>query len=607
MVHRPVPAAVLARAAPTASLRDLPGLIAGAFRLIRQASGRDAYVVATLQILQGFGVFGVLLAVRQVFEAVLNARSFGGALPPALVLVVLLAATGLVAALAGERDQLLAEVVRQDVEARVLAAVARLDYVAFETPELHDRVERATYAAAVGPLHLVQGFVGLTGALLGVLGGAIALLALQPLLVPPVLLTVVPLSLAASRSGRVHTDFVFDLTGEERDRAYLRNLLTSREAAKEVRAFGLAEELRHRWTLLSDLRVRKLRRVARRQLTLAALGELGSALLLGVAVAALVALITAGRLTVAEAGAAGGAVLLLGQRLQGVGFAATLLYEGAPFTRHLREFLAEAEQVERRPAGVAPPVPTRIDVEGVSFTYPGAGKAALRDACLTLRTGQVVALVGENGSGKTTLAKLLSGLLAPDTGQILWDGTDTATLDPEGLRSRVAVLFEDFLRLRFTAQDNVGMGQVAIVDDLTAIRRSAAHAGADEFLTALPSGYRTRLGPEFEGGTDLSGGQWQRVALARAFFRDAPLVILDEPTAALDPRAERTLFETMRTLCEGRTVLLISHRFASVRTADHIVVLDHGKVRESGDHDALMRQGGLYAELYTLQAEAYEA
>jgi ATP-binding cassette subfamily B protein len=226
---------------------------------------------------------------------------------------------------------------------------------------------------------------------------------------------------------------------------------------------------------------------------------------------------------------------------------------------------------------------------------------------LRIRAGEVVALVGENGSGKTTLAKLLACLYTPSQGHIRWDGTDAGEVDRDELRRAVAVIFQDFLHYHLPARDNIGLGRHEAVDDLDAIRRAAVQADADGFVEALPDGYGTMLGPEFLAGTDLSIGQWQRMALARAFFRDAPFVILDEPTAALDPRAEHELFKRIRVLLAERTVLLISHRFSSVRSADRIYVLDGGRIVESGTHEQLMDHQGPYAELFTLQASAYVA
>jgi len=232
---------------------------------------------------------------------------------------------------------------------------------------------------------------------------------------------------------------------------------------------------------------------------------------------------------------------------------------------------------------------------------------AIRDVSLSIRTGEIVALVGENGSGKTTLAKLLAGLYGPAAGTITWDGVDINGVDAAQLRTGIAVIFQDFVRFHLRARDNVGLGRVDAIDDLDGIREAAYQADADGFLSALPNGYETILGPEFEGGSDLSVGQWQRVALGRAFFRRAPFVILDEPTAALDPRAEHDLFERIRALLADRTVLLISHRFSSVRNADRIYVLQSGRVTETGTHEELMGLKGHYAELFQLQAAAYLA
>ena len=248
-----------------------------------------------------------------------------------------------------------------------------------------------------------------------------------------------------------------------------------------------------------------------------------------------------------------------------------------------------------------------LRLENVTFNYPGVDEPALRDVSLDIGAGQVVALVGENGSGKTTLAKLLCGLYAPSAGRLLWDDADTVQFEPAGLRRSVAVLFQDFCKYLLDVSENIGVGRHERLGDADTIRLAAEHAGADAFIRDLPQGYRTLLGPEFEGGHNLSVGQWQRMALARAFLRDAPLVILDEPTAALDARAEHELFDSMRTLFAGRTVLLISHRFSSVRSADRIYVLHKGQLVEQGTHEQLMQLNGQYADLFTLQAAAYQS
>ena len=290
----------------------------------------------------------------------------------------------------------------------------------------------------------------------------------------------------------------------------------------------------------------------------------------------------------------------------GLAFSVGQLYESALFLEDLSAFRALLPNVlARRPTAPAPGRFATLRAEDVRFAYPDSDRPALDGVSLTIRRGEVVALVGENGSGKTTLAKVLSALYRPHGGRVCWDGVDVSEVDAAQLRRGIAVLFQDFGRYLFSAADNIGLGRVDAIGDRPTIEAAARRAGADEFIGRLPAGYDTMLGKMFEGGEELSVGQWQRMALARAFFRDAPFVILDEPTAALDARAEHALFESIRTLFAGRTVLLISHRFSSVRSADRIFVLDHGRLVEQGTHAELMDAAGLYAELFTLQAQAY--
>jgi ATP-binding cassette subfamily B protein len=266
----------------------------------------------------------------------------------------------------------------------------------------------------------------------------------------------------------------------------------------------------------------------------------------------------------------------------------------------MRAGLLRKQAGEPAPAGFQ-----RLRVEHVGFAYPESERPALEDVSLELRRGEIIALVGENGSGKTTLAKLLCGLYRPTSGRVTWDDRDVTAFDPTSLRRGIAVLFQDFCHYFLSLRENIGVGRHELAEDVAAIATAARQAGADRFVERMPQGYETLLGQEFEGGHDLSIGQWQRVALARAFMRDASFVILDEPTASLDARAEHDLFESIRELFRGRTVLLISHRFSSVRSADRIYVLRQGRLEESGSHDELMRRRGVYAELFNLQAEAY--
>ena len=515
-----------------------------------------------------------------------------------------------------ERQHVLGELVGRYMRGRVLDVTAQVDLATFDDPEFHNRVQRIE-SSEHHAMQMVYGISGLAQAAFGVIGALIAVIAIAPILIPLMALVILPAWLAASKRGDAFWEFFWKMTPRDRQRHYLGSILRSRDAAKEVRAFGLADHLRGRYEALYTERITELRRVARKQIYL----SLTANLVIGAVLAATLLLVAwlalRGSVSLASAGIAVAGIAIIGGRLAMAGWAAGALAESGRYLDDFLAFTALLPEIERsRPTAAAPAGFRRLTVENVTFTYPTGSEPALRQVSIEIEAGEVVALVGENGSGKTTLAKLLAGLYQPDSGTITWDGVDVAGVDPDQLRRQVAVIFQDFQRFNLSVGENIGLGRVEAVDDLDGVRAAAAHSGADRFIEKLTDGYATMLGPEFMGkdpddpdstgrGTDLSVGQWQRVALARAFYREAPFVILDEPTAALDPRAEQELFERIRSLLTGRTVLFISHRFSSVRSADRIYVLDEGAVVEDGRHDELMTADGLYAELFTLQAAAY--
>jgi ATP-binding cassette subfamily B protein len=523
------------------SVRRLPRLCREAVQLVWAAGRRELLIVLVIKAVNGVGLAAVLLLGKGVLDGVIAAgRSGTGAgqvLPRLLLLTVVTAALGFLSAIGREQREILAELTSRYAQGRIIDVAGAVELEAYERPAFHNRLVRAAGGGQFRPWQVVEGLTGLAGAAVGITGVAVALLALQPWLVPLVLAAAVPLLIAVARGGELMFGFRRRMTEIERRRNYLYMLLSGKDAAKELRAFGLGDFLRERFDRLYDQHLAELRTVARRRLRVSLLGNLVTTVVLAGIVAGLLVLALGGRIGLAEAGTAAGAVFVLGERLMNAVLGAGMLYESSLFIEDFTSFVAMAPAVEaRRPRAPAPQGFRRLRVEDVSFTYPSGASPAVSGVSMEIGAGEIVALVGENGSGKTTLAKLLCRLYLPQRGRVLWDGTDTATVDPDELRRSVAVIFQDFLHYSLPAAENIGMGRHQRIGDLEAIRRAAAHAGADEFLAKLPDGYGTVLGPEFQGGKELSVGQWQRVALARAFFRDAPFIILDEPTAALGGR-----------------------------------------------------------------------
>jgi ATP-binding cassette, subfamily B, bacterial len=588
--------------------RRLPSLIGYVGRIAWAASRVDTAATVGCDLVSGLLSAVSLLGTTQVLTALFAAGPTPGRLRAALpallfIMGVTVVRTMLNLAGAWAEDRLVPAVTRV-VERRLYAATTEVDLAAFDAPGFYDALQRARDRGLSEAPRVVQLTVSVLTGLVGLAASVSVLWVLSPVLLPLLLVAALPDGWAAVRSARMRYLVSYELGVSRRRKFILADLMADRRAAAEVRSFNMRDFLLRSYDVLATYERDVRLRLARRQSLVGLAGDAAGGAGLGLVYLALGVLLTAGWIGLPVAGTAVLAIQMATSALSGLLISVNQCYESGLYFSDYLDFCTEAEG--NRPPTGGKPAPagfSRISVSGVGFTYPGADRAALEEVSVEIRRGEVIALVGENGSGKSTLAKLLAGLYEPTVGDIAWDGLSLAGLNRAQLRDRIAVIMQDFTRWPMTALDNITMGRPR--DDVLLAMATTA-AGTDRVIETLPAGYDTHLDRRFRGGTEPSGGQWQRIAIARGFYRDAALLICDEPTSALDPRAEHALFEMIRSHAAGRTVLLITHRLASVRHADRIYVLDHGRVVEHGRHDQLMANGGQYADLYTLQASAYD-
>ncbi|MEO3868659.1 ABC transporter ATP-binding protein [Nonomuraea sp. B12E4] len=587
--------------------RRLPSLVRHAMTMAWGASPRDTLATIVLNLLGGvFTAFG-LLATTGVLTALFSEGPTPDRVLAALPSLALVGAAAVVRTMAqagaGWAQSRLTPQIARLTEERLYGLTSRVELVAYDDPEFHDALERARSRGVVMADSVVTTSVDVVTAAVGLTAAAGVLGVLHPVLLPLLLLAVLPDAWAAVRSARMRYSAMFRLIPARRRKWIIAGLLADRDSAAEVRSFTMRGFLLRMYDAVTRAEQDVMLKLAKRQTIARLIGEALGGVGAGLVYVALGILLAVAAIPLAVAGTAVLAIRSGQNSLANLMYATNRLYEEGLYFTDFLEFCTQAESrlTAARPTPI-PPGFDRITAESVTFTYPGAEEPALRDVSIKIRRGEVIAFVGENGSGKTTLAKILSGLYAPDTGTVRWDTTDLSDVNPEHLRLRTAVIAQDHTRWPLTARYNITMGTDK---GQPALHAAAAVAGADEVIADLPHGYRTLLDRRFKDGHELSGGQWQRIAVARGFHRDADLLICDEPTAALDARAEHALFEQIRHHSDGRTVLLITHRLASVRYADRIYVLDKGKITEQGDHHTLMALNGLYADLYSLQATAY--
>jgi ATP-binding cassette subfamily B protein len=592
------------------SVGQLTRLMARSLSMVWQSARIPFVALVGLQLLNAICVLFQIVAIQLALPAVLNFPGSDGGfwtlLQPVLLLAALIAVTAVIGSVQAGFGRYAGERVAAVMWQRVLRVATRVDLRKFESARFYDRLQRVQANALTRPYQITNGLVATIGAVAASLALVGAIMLVHPALLPLLLIGGVPMLITSRRQSQLEFDFLARQTESMRLRTYLTWVQTARDEAKEVRAFGLARNFGNRVNTLYAEHLRDLAQHLLRRARLGVIGSLGSVVLLALTVCLLVWLIAAGRLSIAEAVAALVAIRLLAGQVQDGFSGIQAIFESGQFIDDLDGFLTLAPAAEGGSGGIAPPAEFhRIRADAVTFSYPGRSQLALQAASIEINRGEVVALVGENGSGKTTLAKIMAGLYEPGSGAVRWDGTDIRSFRPDLFRERVAITFQDFVRYALSAEENIAIARPNDEVDHLAIREAAKIADADSFLSALPAGYQTPLSRRFTGGHELSGGQWQKVAIARAFYRNAPLVIIDEPTAALDARAEYELFSSLHEVLRGRSALIISHRFSTVRTADRIYVLDHGRVVEQGDHDELMALGGQYAELFHIQASAY--
>ncbi|MFV2196692.1 ABC transporter ATP-binding protein [Nocardiopsis sp. LOL_012] len=600
----------MARLSAWTVLTRLPRMVLGILRVSWRANRLDTATALTLHTAAGIVGAVVLVAVVGVLDALFTTgptpERLREALPSLLLLVGVAALRGILSTGAGWAQERLGPQVEREMELELLSLTSRADLAAFDDSDYYDALARGrdrgmheSRALIANTIDVLTGVVGLV-AVTGVLA------VLHPALAPLLVLAVLPTGWAAMRAARIRYAQLRELTTTHRRQHLVGDLLADRSSAAELRAYNMRAGLLREYTVIADHVRSVMLGVARRQTAVRAAGSAVGGLATVAVYTALAGLLAVGAMPLAVAGAAYVAIGQGRAALDRLTFAVTRAYEAGLYVDDVHQVCAQTRRRLPVPGEADLPGPlTRLSAHGVRFSYPGQDRPALRGADIEVRRGEVVALVGENGSGKSTLAKLIAGLYTPSEGQIRWNGVDLRGIDVEQVRDRIGLMSQDYTQWPLSALRNVTMAGPDDPVDRERLERALRLSGADEVVAQLDHGLDTMLDKRFVDGADLSGGQKQRVAAARGLYRRGDLVIADEPTAALDARAEKRLFDTLQAAAEDASVLLITHRLASVRRADRIYVLREGAVAEHGTHDELMELGGLYAELFTLQADAY--
>ncbi|HEY6483302.1 MAG TPA: ABC transporter ATP-binding protein [Steroidobacteraceae bacterium] len=582
-----------------------------ALELVWSTNAQLTVVLALLTLVAGVLPAAVAYIGSLIVDAVVAAVRAGGNKTARVIELVILEGMLVAAVAAAQRglslcQSLLRAQLGQRVNVMILEKALTLDLQHFEDSEFYDKLTRARREASSRPLSLVMRTFGLVQNAISLVSYGTLLAHFSPWAVAVLLFAGLPAFVAETKfSGDAFRLFRWR-SPETRMQTYLETVIGREDYAKEVKLYGLGPRLLERYReIFRRLYGEDRALTIRRDVWGFALGLIATLALYGayawIAVSTVRGAISLGQMTMYLA------LFRQGQSAVSAMLAAVGgMYEDNLYLSTLYEYLETPITGAFGVLNVGPQPHDGVRFEGVGFTYPGEQEPALQDIELHLRPGESLALVGENGSGKTTLIKLLTRLYQPTSGRILLDGQDLSEWDPQVLRQRIGVIFQDFARYQMLVGENVGAGDEEFFEDEARWREAAEKGRASEFIATLPAGYRTQLGKWFKDGRELSGGQWQKIALSRAFMRTrADVLVLDEPTAAMDAQAEAEVFEHFRQLAKGRMTILISHRFSTVRMADRIAVLDRGRIVEYGSHEELMTRNGRYAHLFTLQARGY--
>jgi ATP-binding cassette subfamily B protein len=589
------------------SLRNIPPVL----KIIWDSSPAVVTWGLMIRALTAVSPLGLLAVARLIIDAVVEHLSHGGPLRSDFWWLVglefgLACLTSVLNRIVDYCDTLLADKFIRHISVRIMHHASRLDLASYEDPLFHDKLERAR-VQATDRLGMVQQLGRLVQQVITTATLAASILLFSPWLLLVLIACVIPAFLGESHFAFLGYALAFRQTPVKRQIDYLRFLGASKDSAKELKLFGLSKFLTDRFQQLSDdVYVQNVALAKRRLVASALLSTLTTVGYYGAYAYVILETIN-GKMSVGTLTFLTGAIAGASTNLQMIFSTFSSIADQSLFLTDLLQFFAVKPTVFSKPNALKTPRPIALGIEfrDVSFSYPGGGRSVLKNLNLFLRPDERIALIGENGEGKTTIVKLLTRLYDPTFGQILLDGVDLREYDLEDYSSNIAVIFQDFMRYDMTAWENIAVGQIGAREHLEEVELAAKKSLAEGVIKKLPKGYDQMLGRRFETGVDLSGGEWQKVALARAYLRSAQILVLDEPTAALDARSEHEVFERFAELTKGKMALLISHRFSTVKMADRIIVLERGVIAEEGRHEQLMAHGGRYAEMFEMQASSY--